>query len=253
MKNYPTKAILLSAGKGIRLLPVSKKIQKNMIPIAGKPILHHIIEELKKVGIKKIGVVVSYRKKDVINYFGDGSKFNVEIYYFIQKTTKGTAHALLAAKSFVRNEPFIVYLADTIIPDGLKEFFRKVARLKTGNLVMVSKINKSQIKSAGLVKLKGKKIVQVKEKPRITKSKIGIAGVYYFNSKKLFPIIKNLAPGKANEIQITDAIQSMIKNGEEVYAFQTKQSYIDMGVIEGLLAANKFLLCKEKSKNLDWS
>ena len=116
--------ILLAAGYGSRLNPITKSIPKTMIEIGGKPILEYIIEDCKKNGIINIGIVVSHLKKQITDYFGNGRKFGVKIKYFQQKHLSGTSDALFEARSFVKNKSFIVYLADTIIPKGLKEFLK---------------------------------------------------------------------------------------------------------------------------------
>ena len=189
-----------------------------MLSIAGKPILQYIIEDLKNAGIKDIGIVVSHFKKEIIDYFGNGRRFGVRITYIDQKNPHGTAHAILATRSFVKDKPFLVYLADTLIPDGLIPFVNRVSKIKKGNLLMVSSLPKKELKQAGVVEIDGTNIIKLQEKSKNPSSNLAIAGVYYFNSDNLFDVIKQLPAGRQNEIQITDAVQSLI-DMVKLYAF----------------------------------
>lgn len=243
------KALLLSAGPGTRLRPISYTIPKNMVRIAGKPILQYIIEDLLNVGIKDIGIVVSSLKEEIIDYFGNGSKFGARISYIDQQKTLGTAHAVLSGESFVKSQPFLMCLADIIIPGGLANFINR-AKLTRQNLVMVSEVPKMVLRNAGVVEVKDSKALGLQEKPNKPRSNLAIAGVYFFNSINLFNLIRKLQPGKTSEMQITDAIQSLINKGEEVFIFKTKRRYIDFGTFDGMLGVNRYLLRRVTSDKI---
>jgi glucose-1-phosphate thymidylyltransferase len=231
-------AILLAAGYGSRLNPITKSIPKTMIEIDGKPILEYIIEDCKKNGITNIGIVVSHLKKQITDYFGNGKKFGVKIKYFQQRHLSGTSDALFEARNFVKNKSFVVYLADTIIPKGLKEFLKCA---KNENLIMVSKLSKNEAKISGIVKLNKNKIISLEEKSQNPSTCFGIAGVYYFKSNEIFQVIKNSVQTKNKENHITDAIQKFIDDGNYVYVFKNKTKFLDMGNISGLIKVSKIL------------
>lgn len=242
------KAILLAAGKGNRLFPLTSDIPKPLIKIAGKSLIEYIIEELVESGISEIGIVVGYLKEKIMDYLGNGSKFKANITYFKQKKYLGTADALLSAERFVRHEPFLLYLADTIIQDELKNFVKNSLNFNKGNLMMVSSVPKNKLKQTGLVHVKKNQIVRLREKSTSLKTNLAISGVYFFNSKHLFSTLKNLSPGKQNEKQITDVIQLLIDKGEKVYPYKTRKTFLDAGDFNELLKVNKFLLSKQNKK-----
>jgi len=236
------KAVLLSAGIGTRLHPITEQIPKNMIQLNGKPILQHVIEDLKKSEIKEIGIVVNHLKEKIIDYFGNGEKLGVKITYIEQEDLLGTADALLSAKTFVNGEPFILYLADTLISYGITEFIKFVTKLDKGSAIMLSKMPIDDLKRSGVVEQKDGKILHLYEKSDVPKTDLAIAGIYYFNSHNLFHILEGLDFGKNNEKQISDAIQTLIDQNNAVHAFVSDKKFIDIGLLEGILNANHYLL-----------
>lgn len=238
------KAILLSAGAGTRLYPITEQIPKTMIQINGKPILQQIIEELKKSGIKDIAIVVNYLKESIMKYFGNGKKLGVKITYIEQKQLLGTADALFCARNFVKNEPFILYLADTIIPNEISEFINFVRDFDVKNALMVSKMPQEDLERSGTVEEENGKIIHIYEKSIFPKTDLAIAGIYYFNSKNLINILEKLNFGKNNEKQISDAIQQLIDQKEDVSVYISRKKFIDIGLKEGILKANYYLMTK---------
>lgn len=237
------KAIVLSAGFGKRLRPLTYSMPKTMISLSGKPILQYIIEDLKDAGCHDIGIVVSHLKEEIIGFFGDGSNFGVKISYFVQDEPNGTAGALLAAKKHIDNEPFLLYLGDTLIPGGISSFTRACHDSGT-NLLMVAKVSRTKSKSAGTIRAVGDRVTSFEEKSS-RPTNLASAGVYYFNSPTIFHYAKIQDRGKGGEFQITDVIQQQISKGETVRIFEVKK-YIDTGSVSGLLEANRHLLGKGK-------
>lgn len=243
------KAVLLAAGLGTRLLPITKKISKQMIPIAGKPLLEYIIKDLVSCGIDNICIVVGHLEDQIKEYFHDGKKFNLKIQYVLQKNYKGTADAILYAKDFVGNDPFLLYHADTIIsPD----FINKINQMKNTNSdveILTSEVPESLLNAVGTVRTDKKNFVtQIDEKSNQPKSKLGWSGVAIFNDNTIFQEIIKIDFQDSKEINITDGINKLISLKKTVHNF-TCSSFIDSGTPKGLLEASKYIL-KEKLSDI---
>ena len=239
------KAVLLSAGLGTRLLPITKKISKQMIPIAGKPLLEYIIRDLVSCGIDHICIVVGHLENQIKEYFHEGEKFNLKIQYVLQKNYKGTADAILYAKDFVGNDPFLLYHADTIIsPD----FINKINQMKNSSYdveILTSKVPESLLNSVGTVVTDKKNfVIQIDEKSNQPKSKLGWSGVAIFNNNTIFEEITKLDFQNSEEVNITDGINRLISLEKTVHN-STCSSFIDSGTPNGLLTVSKYIL-KEK-------
>ena len=159
------KAVLLAAGKGTRLLPISEFVSKQMIPIAGKFLLEYMIEDLVDAGFDELCLVVGHLGNQIKDYFGNGKKFNAKIQYVIQNEQLGTAHALKNVKQFVENERFLVYLSDTIIPNDLKTHIKNMLNDKSDVSVLSANVLRNQISEVGTIQVgKDGCVEQINEK-----------------------------------------------------------------------------------------
>jgi len=241
------KAVLLAAGKGVRLFPITKKLPKQMIKIAGKPILEYVIGDLAQNNFKDICIVIGHENNPIKDYFGDGSKFGVKITYVLQNEPKGTAHATFIARDFVGNDEFLLYLADTIITEELSSF---VKNLQTDFDIKIisSKVSKEKSDSVGKIHFKeGNIVTKISEKSTSDSVILAWAGIAFFKSNQIFEIIEKLAPSIRNEYEIVDAFNNFIDEGKKINQFQCN-SFIDTGTVKGLLDLQKFLFKKIKSK-----
>ena len=139
------KGIILHGGHGTRLRPLTHTGPKQLIPIANKPISQYTLEDLKNSGIKDIAIVLGdIHPEKVIEYYGDGAKFNVKIKYINQGKPKGIAHAISLCKNFVEEEKFIVYLGDNLLKGGIKSFVDKFSKSDLDAMILLCEVKEPQ-------------------------------------------------------------------------------------------------------------
>ena len=239
------KAILLAAGIGQRLQPITNDIPKPMIKIAGKPILEYVLEDLLNSGFDDFCIVVGHEANQIKNYFCNWNKNNCSISFVTQNEYKGTAHAMFLVRDFVKNEPFLLYLADTIIPLDLNKELSKMVSDSNYISILSSKVYVNESNSVGNVMIENNFVKSISEKSQSIKTDLAWAGVAFFKDNSIFEIIKSLNPSKRGEYDITDAIDLAIKQKNKVKNYSCKK-FIDCGTPTGLLDGLKFILTKEK-------
>ena len=233
------KALILAGGKGTRLKPFTNTIQKQVFPLANKPILHYIMEKITQTGISEIGVIIGPNKDQIKNALGDGSKWNAHITYIEQDEPAGLAHAVICAKDFLKNDPFLMYLGDNIISTDLTGFMLDFVE---GNMSSIMTVKVSDPSKFGIIEVDERgKIERLVEKPKVTKSNLGIVGIYAFTNK-IFNAIAQIKPSARGELEITDAIQKLMHMGEPISYRVITDAWIDTGNIEAVLEANALIL-----------
>jgi glucose-1-phosphate thymidylyltransferase len=234
------KGLLLAGGHGTRLRPLTFTGNKHMIPIANKPMLFHGLDHLVEAGINDIAVILGPIKEGVREALGDGSRFNVKITYIEQPEPKGLAHAVAIAENFLGTEPFIMYLGDNLIKQGVKPLIYTYFNEGSDCVICVSQVRNPE--QFGIVEFDTKgKIVRLTEKPKKPKSNFALAGVYLFNDS-IFDAVKNIEPSWRNELEITDAVQYLVENGKKVNIQKIVGWWKDTGRAEDLLEANQLVL-----------
>ncbi len=228
------QAVILSAGEGTRMRPLTYTKPKVMLPIANKPILEHLIENLAKAGLKSIVLVVGYRDETVRSHFGDGEKFGVKIHYVTQRKQLGTAHALKSAAHVIDGD-FVMLNGDNIV--GCEDI-KKIATCDYA--VGVREVDRPH--DFGVVRVESGKVVDIVEKPEVPPSNLINAGVYKF-SKDFLDLLDRTPLSKRGEFEITDTILLAIKKGFEFEAVKIDE-WIDIGYPWDLLKANEFMLEK---------
>jgi len=234
------RGLLLAGGYGTRLRPLTFTGNKHMLPLANKPMLQYGLEHLRNAGIKDIGIILGPLKEGVIEYFGDGSNFDVNITYIEQPDPKGLAHAVLIAEDFLRDQPFVMYLGDNLLKQGVKPFtdiFNKTGSDFVGGVAKVndpSRYGVVAFNEDGTIK----KIV---EKPKEPISEWALIGVYVFN-EKVFDAVKMIKPSWRGELEITDTIQTLLTQGHKVKVQKVEGWWKDTGKPEDLLEANQLIL-----------
>lgn len=233
------KGLILSGGFGTRLRPITHTSAKQLIPVANKPVLFYGIEAIRDSGITDVGIVVGDTRKEIMEAVGDGSKWGVKVTYIHQEEPLGLAHAVLVSEEFIDNEPFVMYLGDNLIKDGIANLVDEFERKKPHSMILLAKVPNP--KQFGVAELEKGRIVKLVEKPKKPKSNLALVGVYMFDAN-IFKAAKAINPSGRGELEITDAIQWLVDEGYDVQPHTVTGWWKDTGKLEDLLEANRMLL-----------
>lgn len=251
------KAVILAAGHGTRMKPYTHSKPKHMLPVANKPVLGHVIENLKMAGIKDILIVIGHLKEGITGYFKDGAEFGVNISYIEQVERKGLAHALRLSENFVGGGPFVVVLGDVLFTSDFSEILIEHEKSGAEATVLLTRVEDPS--AFGVVEMDGNRIRRLVEKPKVPPSNLAIAGVYIFSSDHIFEAIRSLKPSLRGEYEITDALQGLIDSGKKVCGSVLEKWWKDTGNPKDLLETNKTMLDElypkktEKGRNIKLS
>ena len=236
------KGLILAGGSGRRLRPITHKTAKQLVPIANKPILHYVIEDLVGVGITDLGIVVGDTGKEIEKSVGDGSQWNADITYIHQEEPLGLAHAVLISESFLGQEKFVMYLGDNMFEDSLHEVVEDFEKSSTNARLLLAKVENPQAFGVAEIDEQGA-IKGLVEKPENPKSDLALVGVYLFDSA-VHRAVKAIEPSDRGELEITDAIQWMIDEENNIEHRTLKGWWIDTGKKDPLLLCNELILEK---------
>ncbi len=235
------KAVILAAGEGNRMRPLTYTRPKVMLPIANKPILEHLLIEASKAGIRDFIFIVGYHDEQVRNYFGSGDKWNVTIDYCAQRKQLGTADALNMVRGLVDGN-FLMMNGDIIV----KQKDIKNLSNRKGNTMSVVEVEKTG--DLGLVEIKGRKVVHIYEKVENPPSHTANAGLYLF-TPDIFAAISQTPKSPRGEYEITDSLQLLIDQGHSI-SYQKIDYWLDLSYPWDLLPANESLLNETRVQNL---
>jgi glucose-1-phosphate thymidylyltransferase len=234
------KGLILAGGHGTRLRPLTFTGNKHMIPIANKPMLFYGIDHLSKAGIEEIGVILGPIREGVREAIGDGSNFGVKITYIDQPDPLGLAHAVLVAEDFLKRDPFVMYLGDNLLKQGVKPLINTYFNHSSDCVICVTAV-KNPVQY-GIVELDSKgRVLGLVEKPKEPKSNLALAGAYLFNDS-IFEAAKKIKPSWRNELEITDAIQFLVEHEKKISVQHIDGWWKDTGKPDDLLEANQLVL-----------
>ncbi|HWQ50033.1 MAG TPA: bifunctional sugar-1-phosphate nucleotidylyltransferase/acetyltransferase [Methanosarcina sp.] len=229
------KAVVLVAGKGTRMEPLTSGCPKVMLQVANKPILEHILNSAIEAGIEGFVFITGYLEEQIKEYFGNGSKWGVSIEYVQQKEQLGTANAIGCAKGHV-DGAFLVLNGDMLI--GQEDLKALVSRTEEAVICVKEVENPSDF---GVLETKDNRVVRIIEKPKNPPTNLANAGIYFFR-QSIFDFIDRTQASVRNEFEITDSIQMLINSGAAVGYSPLEGSWIDIGYPWDLLKANEHLL-----------
>jgi len=229
------KAVVLVAGKGTRMEPLTSGCSKVMLQVANKPILEHILNSAIEAGVEGFVFITGYLEEQIKEYFGDGSKWGVSIEYVQQKEQLGTANAIGYAKGYV-DGAFLVLNGDMLI--GQEDLKALVSRTEEAVICVKEVENPSDF---GVLETDDSRVVRIIEKPKNPPTNLANAGIYLFR-QSIFDFIDRTRASVRNEFEITDSIQMLIDSGAAVGYSPLEGRWIDIGYPWDLLKANEYLL-----------
>jgi glucose-1-phosphate thymidylyltransferase len=233
------KGLVLAGGKGTRLRPFTYTGAKQLVPIANKPIVFYAIEQLVACGITEIGIVVGEMKEQVRAAIGDGSRFGATVTYIDQPAPLGIAHAVKISQDFLDGAPFVLFLGDNFLKEGIARYVEQFRAGCHNSLVLLCPVDRPQ--EVGIAELDGARLVRVVEKPKDPPSNLAVIGIYMFDAT-VFDAIAAIQPSARGELEITDTIQRLIDDGRDVHAEVISGRWIDTGKHDDLLTANHLIL-----------
>jgi glucose-1-phosphate thymidylyltransferase len=234
------KALVLSGGKGTRLRPLTFTCAKQLIPVANKPILGYVLDQVAATGIKKVGVITAPETGQFVkDYVGHGSKWGLSTTYIPQEPL-GLAHAVKTAQPFLNQDSFVMCLGDNVTGQGLNNFIRKFHREHLDAMIILKEVEDPSHFGIAQLDAEGN-IIRLVEKPKTPMGNLAIIGTYIF-SNKIHSAIERIKPSWRGELEITDAIQEMIGMGFKVKAEILKSWWLDTGKKDDILTANAKIL-----------
>jgi glucose-1-phosphate thymidylyltransferase len=233
------RALVLSGGEGSRLRPLTHTNAKQLIPVAGTPILFHALESIAAAGITEVGIVIGATGDEVRAAVGDGSRWGLHATYIPQAQPLGIAHAVMTAADFVRGEPFLLFLGDNVLLSGVSRFVDEFERNRPDAQILLTRVKEPE--HFGVAVLDGERVVRLVEKPTEFVSDIALVGVYLFDDSVL-EACASLAPSGRGEYEITEAIQWLVDHGRTVRAEMVEGWWKDTGKPDDLLEANRIML-----------
>jgi glucose-1-phosphate thymidylyltransferase len=234
------KGLVLSGGAGTRLRPITHTRAKQLVPVAGKPVLFYGLEAMAAAGITQVGIIIGDTGAEIRAAVGDGSRFGLEVTFIPQDAPRGLAHAVLTAEEFIGESAFCMYLGDNLLRDGVAGFVDEFRAGDADAMILLqhvpnpSEYGVAELDSSGAVK-------QLVEKPKEPKSDLALVGVYLFTSA-IFDAARKLEPSWRGEYEITDAIQGMVDSGLRVEPHVVTGWWKDTGQLVDMLEANRLVL-----------
>jgi glucose-1-phosphate thymidylyltransferase len=245
------KGIILAGGHGTRMSPLTKAVNKQLLPIYDKPLIYYPLSILMLAGIKEILIIVN---KGQLNQFkkilNNGKRFGVKINYAEQITPKGLPDAFILGEKFIGNENVALILGDNFFyGQSLTKKLKSCIKLKSGCKILVHPVNRPELYGVASVNKKNK-IISIKEKPKSSKSNLAVTGLYFFDNK-VINFSKSLKPSKRNELEIVDLLNKYRKRNVLSAEFLGRGgAWLDTGSIDDFYNTSAFVSSLENRQGL---
>jgi glucose-1-phosphate thymidylyltransferase len=234
------RGLILSGGKGTRLRPLTHTSAKQLVPVANKPVLFYGIEAMAAAGIDEVGIIIAPETgAEIQAAAGDGSAFGVAIEYIEQDEPLGLAHALLTAEPFLGQSPFVMYLGDNLLRDGIVDLVQTFRTEQPDALILLTPVPDPE--HYGVAELNDGRVARLVEKPKRPETNLALVGVYMFNPS-IFDAARSIEPSWRGELEITDAIQALVDSGRRVDPHIVHGWWKDTGQVQDMLEANRLIL-----------
>lgn len=238
------KGVIIAGGKGTRLMPCTKVVNKSLLPIYDKPLIYYPIMKLRDAGITNILITSgSEHAGQFLDLLGSGKSLGVKLSYEVQEEAGGIAQALGLAEDFSDNEKIVAILGDNIFEHSLKNAVEMFINQEKGAKIFLKEV--SDPERFGVPEIDGDKIINIIEKPKNPPTNYAVSGIYMYDSQ-VWNIIKNLKPSDRGELEITDVNNFYVKEGTMSYEILDGE-WIDAGTFEALLRANILMAKKANS------
>jgi glucose-1-phosphate thymidylyltransferase len=234
------KALVLAGGSGTRLRPITHTSAKQLLPIANKPVLFYGLEALRDAGITDVGMVVGATAAEIRAAVGDGSAFGLQVTYLHQTAPLGLAHAILIARDYLADAPFVLYLGDNFIVGGISALTDSFREACPDAQILLTRVPNPR--DFGVATLDGSgRVTGLEEKPSRPKSDLALVGVCMF-SPAVHIAVRRIKPSARDELELTDALQWMIDHGQRIESTVITGYWKDTGSVGDLLEANRTVL-----------
>lgn len=233
------KGLVLSGGAGTRLRPITHTSAKQLVPVANKPVLFYGLEALRDAGVTDIGIIVGDTQAEIEAAVGDGSRLGVRVTYIRQDAPLGLAHAVLTAADFLGDSPFVMYLGDNLLRDGIRGLADEFRAGDADAMILLQRVPNPS--AYGVAELDDGRVVRLQEKPAEPRTDLALVGVYMFTAS-ILDSARAIRPSARGELEITDAIQHLIDSGLRVDPHVVTGWWKDTGKLEDMLEANRLVL-----------
>ena len=240
------KGIILAGGLGTRMSPITKSVNKQLLPIYDKPLVYYPLSILMLAGIKEILIIVNKGQASQFKkILKNGENFGVKIQYREQKSPNGLPEAFILGEKFINNSNVALILGDNFFyAQSLTKLLQKSAKLKNGAKVFLHPVNNPKL--YGIATIKNKKIINLKEKPSLSKSNLAVTGLYFFD-KNVVKLSKTLKPSKRKELEIIDLLNKYRKKNRLSAEFLGRGgAWLDAGSIDDYYDATSFVSTIQK-------
>lgn len=244
------KGIILAGGTGSRLSPLTKIINKQLLPLYDKPLVFYPLSILMLAGIRDILIITN--PNEDINFkkiLGNGSNFGIKIQYLTQNKPNGLPEAFIIGEKFINNKNVALILGDNFFyGQGFTKRLKQKTKAKSGSTIFTYQVNNPE--DYGIVEIKNKKIFSIKEKPKNSKSNLAITGLYFFDHN-VVNISKKLRPSKRGELEIVDLLKEYLSRKKLKIEYMGRGSaWLDTGNAESLFETSQFISNIEKRQGL---
>ena len=244
------KGIILAGGKGTRLSPLTKIINKQLLPLYDKPLIFYPLSVMMLAGIREVLIITnSGQKKLFQNILGNGSSLGIKINYEEQKKPNGLPEAFFIGEKFINNDDVALILGDIFFyGQGFTNRLQEKTKFNSGATIFTYQVNNPE--DYGIVEIKNNKVLNIKEKPKKTKSNLAITGLYFFD-KNVVNFSKKLKPSKRKELEIVDLLKKYLKIKKLKIEFMGRgSSWLDTGNVDSLHETSQFISNIEKRQGL---